>query len=109
MSIDFIPDTNTDRKVAKAALFTSLFVLGIIHMFYSLYCLISNSTYNKTISIIVILLSVYGTYIYYVTNNRGRNIVNNAKGNKRIGILIITSLLALGLFIINMVLIDQIS
>ena len=111
MSIDFIPDTNPDRKVAKAALLTSLFVLGIIHMFYGLYCLILNSTYNKTIIIIMIMLSVFGTYFYYVTNNRGRNIVYNAKGNKnkRIGILILTSFLALGLFLINIVLIDQLS
>ena len=109
VSIDFIPDTNTDRKIAKAALLTSLFVLGIIHMFYSLYCLILHSTYNKTISIIVILLSVFGTYFYYVTNNRGRNIDYNAKGNKRTGMLIITSFLAIGLFLINIVLIDQIS
>lgn len=109
MSIDFIPDTNLDRKVAKAALFTSLFVLGILHMFYSLYCLILNSTYNKNISIIMIILSVFGTYFYYVTNNRGRNIVYNAKGNKRIGILILTSFLALGLFLINIILIDKLS
>ena len=109
MSIDFIPDTNLDRKVAKAALFTSLFVLGILHMFYGLYCLILNSTYNKTIIIIMIILSVFGTYFYYVTNNRGRNIVYNAKGNKRTGILILTSFLAIGLFFINLVLIDQLS
>ena len=109
ISINFIPDTNLDRKVAKAALFTSLFVLGILHIFYGLYCLILNSTYNKTIIIIMIILSVFGTYFYYVTNNRGRNIVYETKWNKRIGVLIVTSFLALGLFLINIVLIDQLS
>ena len=111
ISIDYIPDSNIDRKVAKAALFTSLFVLGILNLSYELLCLILSSSYNKPTIITLTLLSIFGTYFYYVTKNRGKKIVDTDKGNnsKRIWVLIFTSLSALGLFLINIFLMEQLA
>ncbi|MBL4654578.1 MAG: hypothetical protein JKY33_01980 [Bacteroidia bacterium] len=113
MAIDFIPETNLDKKVAKAGLFTSIFVLGISNMSYALYCLILNAAYNKTIIITLMILSIFGTYFYYVFNERGKNIVAKSKKdenkNKRIWTLILISLAAFGLFIINILLIEKLS
>jgi len=111
ISIDFIPDSNVDRKVAKAALITSLFVLGTLNMLYELLCILISSKYSKPIIIALTLLSIYGIYFYYVTKKRGRKIADTEKENnsKRIWILIFTFLSALGLFWINIFLMSQLT
>ena len=104
LSIDFIPDSNIDRKIAKAALFTSLFILSIINICYGLCCLTQVFSYNKTILISLILASIFGTYFYFVTNNRGRNIVQRLKedSNKRLRVLLLTFFTVFGLLLLDM-------
>lgn len=104
ISIDFLPDSNIDRKVAKAALFTSLFVYSLVTLSYSLCCLTRVFSYNKIILLTLTILSILGTYFYYVTNNSGRNIIDNVQWdkNKRIWVLILTFLSIFGLLLLDM-------
>jgi hypothetical protein len=104
ISIDFIPDSKIDRKVAKAALLTSLFVYSLVTMSYSLCCLIRVFSYNKIILLTLTILSILGTYFHYVTNNRGRNVIDNVQWdkNKRIWVLILTFLSIFGLLLLDM-------
>ena len=107
-SIDFIPDSNTDRKIAKAALLTSLFVLGTLSMFYELLCFYFSFSYNKPIAIVLMILSIFGTQFYYVTKSRGRKLLETekAKIGKRILILSVIIITGSGLFFLNTYLID---
>ena len=107
-SIDFIPDSNTDRKIAKAALLTSLFVLGTLSMFYELLCFYFS--FNKPIAIVLIILSIFGTQFYYVTKSRGRKLLETEKAEigKRILILSVIIITSVGLFFLNTYLIDLI-
>lgn len=103
ISIDFIPDSNIDRKIAKAALVTSLFIFSIINLCYSLCCLTQVFSYNKTILITLILISIFGPYFYFVTNNRGRNIVQRLKedSNKKLRVLLLTFFSVFGLLLLS--------
>ena len=109
ISIDFIPDSNIDRKVAKAAVFTSLYVFSIVSLLYSLCCLIQVFSYNKTILLTLAVLSIFGTYFHYVSNNRGRNIIDNVHWDKekRIWVLILTFLSIFGLLLLALVLMGK--
>ena len=109
ISIDFIPDSNIDRKVAKAAVFTSLYVFSIVSLLYSLCCLIQVFSYNKTILLTLAVLSIFGTYFHYVSKNRGRNIINNVQWDKekRIWVLILTFLSIFGLLLLALVLMGK--
>ena len=104
--MDFIPDSNIDRKVAKAALFSSIFVFSIVLFFYGVCCLTQVFSYDKTILMTLTVLSIIGPYFYFVTNNRGRNIIRTVKvdRNKSIWTFVLTfipnfGLLLLGAFI----------
>jgi uncharacterized membrane-anchored protein len=107
-SIDFIPDNNTDRKIAKAALMTSLFVLGTLNMLYELLCFYFSLRYNKPIIVVLIILSIFGTYFYYVTKSRGRKLLESEKEKigKRIVILSLIIISILVLFYFNIYLIE---
>ncbi len=109
-SIDFIPDSNTNRKIAKAALLTSLFVLGTLSMLYELLCLYFSFSFNKPIAIVLIILSVFGTQFYYVTKSRGRKLLETekAKIGKRILIFSVIIITSFGLFFLNIYLIGLI-
>ncbi len=110
-SIDFIPDSNIDRKIAKAALLTSLFVLGTLSMLYELLCFYFSFSFDKSIAIGLIVFSIFGTYFYYVTKSRGRKLLESekAKIGKRILILSVITITILGLFISNIYLIELIT
>jgi hypothetical protein len=109
-SIDFIPDSNIDRKIAKAALLTSLFVLGTLSMLYELFCFYFSFSFNKPIAIVLIILSIFGTQFYFVTKSRGRKLLKTekAKIGKRILTLSVISITGFGLFFLNLYLIDLI-
>lgn len=104
ISIDFIPDSNINRKVAKAALFTSLYVFSIVSLLYSIACLIQVFSYNQTILLTLAVLTIFGTYLHYVNNNTGKNIIDNVQWDKekRIWVLTLTILSIFGLLLLAM-------